>query len=63
MKIFVFDNGPAFPDGPLTGIGIKSKQERSALLYGEKATINWQNGLQNYIKISLPFVSEPVKKN
>jgi len=54
LKIRVYDNGPAFPDGPLTGFGIQNTQERIALLYGAKATINWQNGAEKYIELCLP---------
>jgi two-component system LytT family sensor kinase len=54
LKIRVYDNGPAFPDGPLTGFGIQNTQERIALLYGAKATINWQNGEEKYVEISIP---------
>ncbi|MBV5312866.1 MAG: histidine kinase [Prolixibacteraceae bacterium] len=54
LKIRVYDNGPAFPDGPLSGFGIQNTQERIALLYGAKATINWQNGAEKYIEISIP---------
>ena len=63
LKIRVYDNGPAFPDGPLAGFGIRNTQERIALLYGAKATINWQNGAEKYIEISLPFGNEAVKKD
>jgi LytS/YehU family sensor histidine kinase len=55
LKIRVYDNGPAFPDGPLSGFGIRNTQERIALIYGAKATINWQNGAEKYIEISIPF--------
>lgn len=54
LKIRVYDNGPAFPKGPLSGFGIQNTQERIALLYGAKATINWQNGAEKYIEISIP---------
>jgi len=54
LKIRVYDNGPAFPNGPLSGFGIQNTQERIALLYGVKATINWQNGTEKYIEISIP---------
>ena len=55
LKIRVYDNGPAFPDGPLTGFGIQNTQERIALLYGAKATINWQNGAEKFVEISIPI--------
>ena len=54
LKIRVYDNGPAFPDGPLTGFGIQNTQERIALLYGKKAKINWQNGEEKYVEVSIP---------
>ena len=57
LKIRVYDNGPAFPDGPLSGFGIQNTQERIALLYGAKATINWQNGVEKYIELCLPVVN------
>jgi len=57
LKIRVYDNGPAFPDGPLSGFGIQNTQERIALLYGATATINWQNGTEKYIELCLPVES------
>jgi two-component system, LytTR family, sensor kinase len=56
LIIRVYDNGPAFADGPLTGFGIQNTQERIALLYGSKASINWNNKPEKYIELSLPFV-------
>lgn len=50
----VYDNGPAFPEGPLSGFGIRNTQERIMLLYGNKAAINWQNGEEKFIEINLP---------
>lgn len=58
VNVRVYDNGPAFPDGPLTGFGIQNTQERIALLYGAKATINWNNLPEKYIELSLPFVNQ-----
>jgi len=60
LKIRVYDNGPAFPDGPLTGFGIQNTQERIALLYGQKATVNWENGKEKYIELCLPIGNESV---
>jgi two-component system LytT family sensor kinase len=54
LKIRVYDNGPAFPNGPLSGFGIQNTQERIALLYSAKASINWQNGAEKYVEISIP---------
>ncbi len=55
LKIRIYDNGPAFPEGPLSGYGIQNTQERLNLLYKDKASLNWQNGKGKYIEISLPF--------
>jgi len=55
LKIAIYDNGPAFPEGPLTGFGIRNTQERISMLYGEKASINWENGTEKHIEISLPL--------
>ena len=55
VKIRVDDNGPAFPDGPLTGYGIKNTNERIRLMYGKKASINWYNGDEKCIELSFPM--------
>jgi sensor histidine kinase YesM len=55
LKIRVADNGPEFSDGPLTGFGIRNTNERLDLLYGNKASINWENGKEKFIEITLPF--------
>ncbi|MDP2060786.1 MAG: histidine kinase, partial [Flavobacteriaceae bacterium] len=62
LKIRVYDNGPAFPEGPLTGFGIQNTQERIALLYGAKATINWQNGPEKFVEISIPLGQTNISK-
>lgn len=55
IKIRVTDNGPAFPSGPLSGFGIRNTHERLALMYETKASLNWENGDEKYIEITLPF--------
>lgn len=62
INIRVYDNSPAFPNGPLTGFGIRNTQERIALLYGFKASTTWKNVPEKYIELSLPFVSESGQK-
>ena len=54
LKIRVYDNGPAFPEGPLPGYGIRNTQERIALLYGQKASINFTNNPLKFIELSVP---------
>ena len=55
LKIQIFDNGPDFPSGPLTGFGIRNTSERIELLYGERASINWESGEGKFIELSLPL--------
>jgi len=62
LIIRVYDNGPSFPDEPLTGFGIRNTQERIALLYGEQASVNWNNGEEKYIELNLPLVAEMISK-
>jgi LytS/YehU family sensor histidine kinase len=55
LKIRIYDNGPAFPDGPLTGFGIRNTQERINLVYGKNSSVNWVNGEDKFIEINLPL--------
>lgn len=55
LKIRVADNGPAFPSGPLSGFGIRNTHERLALMYDKKASLNWENGDDKFIEITLPL--------
>ena len=63
LNIRVYDNGQPFPDGPLSGFGIQNTQERIALLYDSKASINWNNVPEKYIELSLPFVNQELSQN
>nr|WP_282189243.1 histidine kinase [Maribellus sp. YY47] len=54
ISIRVYDNGPGFPDGPMSGFGIRNTHERLQLIYENKASINWQNDPEKYIEIVLP---------
>ncbi|MCE4567090.1 histidine kinase [Maribellus sp. CM-23] len=54
ISIRVYDNGPSFPDGPMSGFGIRNTHERLQLIYGSKASINWQNDPEKYIEFVLP---------
>jgi two-component system, LytTR family, sensor kinase len=55
LIIRIYDNGPAFPDGPLPGFGIRNTQERIFLLYGGKASVTLENGPDKFVGIRLPF--------
>ncbi len=56
LSFKVYDNGPPFHEGPLSGYGIQNIHERITLLYGEKASINWNNTDQKYIELKLPII-------
>ena len=50
----VYDNGPDFPDGFLSGHGLQSVSDLLNLNYGEEASLNWENLPQKKIEIRLP---------
>lgn len=58
MNIKIYDNGPDFPSGPLSGFGIRNTSERLNLIYGNQASINWQNGEGKFIEITLPILEK-----
>jgi len=62
LNIKIYDNGPAFPEGPLSGYGIRNTQDRITLLYGSKAVINWENKPEKFIGLSLPIESHELIK-
>jgi sensor histidine kinase YesM len=43
LLVKVFDNGPDFPDSPISGYGLQSLYEKLEILYGESAKITWEN--------------------
>ena len=51
----MYDNGPEFPDEPVSGYGLQSIQEKLKLIYGETAYLNWQNNPEKKITIQLPL--------
>ncbi len=55
LEIAVSDNGPAFPDEPVSGYGLQSIQEKLKLIYGETAYLSWQNSPEKKITIRLPL--------
>lgn len=58
IHIKIFDNGPGFPSGPLSGFGIRNTSERIQLIYENRASINWQNGPEKFIEISIPILKK-----
>jgi len=60
LFVKVFDNGPDFPDMPISGYGLQSLYEKLELLYGESAKISWANQPNKNICIRLPFTPKSV---
>ncbi len=56
ISIRVCDNGPGFPDGPMSGFGIRNTHERLQLIYGNSASLNWQNDPDKYIELVFPKI-------
>jgi len=54
LEIRIFDNGPGFPNEPISGYGLQSIQEKIHLIYGKKAYLAWENGDEKHVLISLP---------
>lgn len=54
-EIKIFDNGPAFPNEPVSGYGIQSIQEKLDLIYKGKASLTWHNKPDKYVLISIPI--------
>ncbi|MDE5423528.1 histidine kinase [Ancylomarina sp. DW003] len=60
LLVRVFDNGPDFPNMPISGYGLQSLYEKLELLYGESAKISWENQPDKNICIRLPFTPKSV---
>ncbi len=55
ILIAVFDNGPAFPNDLISGYGLQSLFDKLEILYQGKASLNWENGPEKCICVTLPF--------
>lgn len=55
LIITVYDNGPVFPDGLVSGYGLQSLYDLLNLIYGEKASVNWQNDPEKFIWVTIPL--------
>ncbi len=53
LIIKVYDNGPDFPDEPVTGYGLQNLHDKLQLLYGDDAVLNWYNGKNKFIQVTL----------
>lgn len=59
ISIRVYDNGPDFPNGPMSGFGIRNTHERLQLLYDDKASLNWKNQPEKYFELIFPRQHSP----
>jgi sensor histidine kinase YesM len=55
LKLSIFDNGPGFPDMPVSGYGLQSIYDKLELLYKGKASMNWVNSPEKCIFITIPY--------
>ncbi len=53
MIIAVYDNGPDFPTEPVSGYGLQNLYDKLEIIYGDNAGINWENGSNKHLKITL----------
>ena len=53
LVIRIFDNGPDFPDEPVKGYGLQNLHDKLQILYGDEAVLNWQNGENKNIQVTL----------
>lgn len=53
LVIAIFDNGPDFPDEPVSGYGLQNLNDKLEILYGKQATIYWENGDNKHFRITI----------
>lgn len=53
LQIAIFDNGPDFPDEPVSGYGLQNLNDKLQIIYGDEAFTNWENGANKHFKITL----------
>lgn len=51
----VNDNGPGFPEGLMSGYGLQSIHDMLQLMYGDKASILWENQPLKRIRVNIPL--------
>lgn len=51
LVITIFDNGPDFPEEPVSGYGLQNLNDKLEIIYGKDAFINWENGDNKHFKI------------
>lgn len=57
VEITVFDNGPGFKDGSISGYGLQSIFDILKLTYDEKASLNWENTPEKRVWISIEKIA------
>ena len=57
VEIAVFDSGPGFKDGSISGYGLQSIFDILKLTYNEKASLNWENTPEKRVWISIEKVA------
>ena len=53
LVIAIFDNGPDFPDEPVSGYGLQNLNDKLEILYGKQAAIYWENGNNKHFRITI----------
>jgi anti-sigma regulatory factor (Ser/Thr protein kinase) len=53
LVIAIFDNGPDFPEEPVSGYGLQNLNDKLEIIYGKDAYINWENGDNKHFKITI----------
>ncbi len=53
LSITIFDNGPDFPEEPVSGYGLQNLHDKLNIIYGNNASINWENGDNKHVRITL----------
>ncbi len=53
LVITIFDNGPDFPEEPVSGYGLQNLNDKLEIIYGSDAFINWENGNNKHFKITI----------
>jgi sensor histidine kinase YesM len=53
LAITIFDNGPDFPEEPVSGYGLQNLNDKLEIIYGKNALINWENGDNKHFKITI----------
>ncbi len=53
LIISIADNGPDFPAEPVSGYGLQNLHDKLDIIYGNDASINWENGENKHIRIIL----------